>query len=77
MDARKRRPDEAQSKFEHWVLEQGGTATVGQMIGAHQMTVVQWIKRRRNPALVTAKKLIDASKGVLSLEDIIEGTSPW
>lgn len=77
MDLRKRDPKTARSKFERWILEQGGTAEVGKLLGVHQATVVKWISKHARPSLLVAKKLTEVSNGQLSWDDIIEGTVPW
>lgn len=75
VDRRHRNPKDARSKFERWVIEQGGTMAVAKMLDMHHVTVSCWLSQKFTPNLATAILLIEKSKGELTLEDILEGTS--
>lgn len=73
---RNRHPETATSKFERWILEQGGSRNVSNMVGVHQVTVCAWMRRDSMPSLTVAAKIIKVSKDRLTITDIIEGTEP-
>ncbi len=74
MDRRKREPNEARSKLERWILENGGPGEVSRMLGVHYVTVNTWLSRRRIPSLPVAIKMIEMSNGFLSAKDILESS---
>lgn len=57
-------------------MEFGGAMEVARHLDVHVGTVHNWISRRSQPALEPANRLIELSKGKLSLEDVTEGTRP-
>lgn len=77
IDKRHRHPDDAQSKFERWILEYGGTGALALKLGVHQVTVGTWISRRAMPSLNFCVAILAEAKGRLSLTDIHEATRPW
>lgn len=76
-DRRHRHPDDARSKLERWILEMGGSGTVARLVGVHQVTVGTWLARRCSPNLEVAAKILELSKGTLTIADILEGTRAW
>jgi len=76
MDRRSRHPDDAKTKFEHWVLSQGGTSVVAKKMGTHQVTVSTWISRRAIPNTIMTAKILELANGYLTIQDIIEATKP-
>lgn len=72
-DGRKRSPKKARSKFERWVLENGGTGSIAQKIGVHQVSVSNWCSKRCIPATNNINKILKLSKGKLTLTDILKG----
>lgn len=75
MDGRKRQPAEARSKFERWILENGGSGEIGKRLGVHQVTVSNWISKRAIPNTLIVFKILKLAKNELTLFDIIKGTS--
>lgn len=73
-DRRTRHPNDASSKFERWILANGGTFGVSKSIDVHQVTVCAWIARRARPNLECTAKLLKLAGKALTIEDIIEGT---
>ena len=73
-DRRRRHPDHARSKFERWVLEQGGTASVGKLLGVHQITVVKWLSRSATPSLALCVRILEEAGNELTLKNILEDT---
>jgi hypothetical protein len=76
-DRRFKHPDDARTKFERWICENGGTRALSIAIGVHQLTVTNWTSRRTRPTLEQTVKIIEASKGVISAADILEATRAW
>lgn len=73
-DKRSRHPDEARSRLDAWILNQGGATVVAKKLGVHHVTVYAWIARRAQPNIETTAKLLKMSRNELTLEDIIEST---
>lgn len=86
VNGRRRKADTAQSKFEKWVLDMGGTGTIANLLGCNQTTVVAWCFRRSTPKLEYASRLVKLSQKPKNIkltgtpidyEDILEGTKLW
>ncbi len=77
LDKRHRHPEDATSKFERWVREFGGPYKLSQKLKVSDSAVGSWIRRRGPPNLATAIKIIELSKGKLTVDDILEGTKSW
>lgn len=76
MDLRNRKPSEARSKLERWILKQGGTAKLAKKMGCTQASINHWCARRAIPSLQAVKKLLEISKGELTLKNILDGSKP-
>jgi hypothetical protein len=75
-DKRTRHPEEARSKFEAWVLSNGGSRGVSNLLGVHQVTVMMWMARKSIPSTKPLLKLLEISKGELTAQDIMDGCKP-
>lgn len=73
-DRRRRQPSDARSKFERWILTNGGTARVAEKLGVHQMTVVSWISGRSKPGLKTVAAILKLARNELTVNDLMRGT---
>ncbi len=76
-DRRHTHPNDATSKFERWIREYGGPSKLAKSLELHECTVGAWIRRRMSPSLLTAKKILELSKGELTITDILDGTRAW
>ena len=73
-DCHKRDPSEAKTKFEKWVLTCGKTKTIAKLLGINQLTVINWIKKRRTPSLKNTADILKLADGELTFTDIVKGT---
>lgn len=76
-DRRRRHPDEARSKLERWILENGGTGEVCKLLDVTRTAVVSWIKTgasRKTPSLKHAVKIMELAPH-LTVYDLLEGLS--
>lgn len=71
----KRHPQDARSKLERWILEQGGPSRVAALIGVSPTIVGLWIQRRHSPSLALAIKLVDLARGELTYTDLHTDTT--
>ena len=62
------------SKFEKWVREFGGTLAVAEALNVNQTSVQHWCAGRARPGLEACSKILNLSKGELTLSDIVKGT---
>lgn len=70
-------PGDGRSKLERWVFEVGGSGCAALIIDTHQQTICGWVGRRVVPSLEMACRMIKASKGYLTAQDILDSTKPW
>ncbi len=76
MDRRKRDPKTARSKLERWIIDSGGPSKVCKMLDINYATINNWITHNRIPSLQNTIKMIEMSDGLLSPQDIFEGSRP-
>lgn len=62
------------SKFERWVRSYGGTKRLAKKLGVNQSTVQHWCAGRARPGLGACYKMVDLSKGEITLLDIVRAT---
>lgn len=62
------------SKFEKWVRSYGGTLKLSEALNVNQSTVQHWLAGRARPGLKVSSKILNLSKGRLTLKDIVDGT---
>lgn len=60
------------SKFERWVREFGGTRKLANALGVTQPAVQHWLNGFCNPGINKAHKILELSKGKLTLADILK-----
>ncbi len=76
LDRRRRHPDEAQTKLERWVLENGGTGEVCKLLGVTRTAVVSWISpnpnNRKVPSLKHAVRIMELAPH-LTVYDLLAG----
>lgn len=65
-----------QTKFQKFVDKHGGASALSEKIGIPRPTITVWYLRRSVPSAKYLLQLKEFSKGELSYEDIVEGTSP-
>lgn len=62
-------------KFLKWIEAQGGSTSVGALLGVDAATVNHWVWGNCSPRPLTMKKLVKLGKGAFDYEDIIQATT--
>ena len=62
------------SVFEKWVADIGGVKYLAYKLDVSNITVERWLSKESAPKLAIAKRIIDLSKGKLTLDDLVKGT---
>ena len=57
-----------------WIKEKGGSAAVGRLLGLDAPRVRTWVRRGATPRPLIMQRLVKLSKGVLTLDEIINST---
>lgn len=74
---RRRLPSKARSKFEEWVIFQGGFQAVADKLGCSRGTVQNWCDAKTAPSLELAYRIVTLAGGQLTYDDLVEGTGIW